>query len=143
MPLVVTYNRSILNDERLTKTLKKFSEITNPSTEMKKTFKEIIGTHRQKIEEAKKIASLQTKCTPHRSTTGNICSKQVKTTTSFQSQQTNKTWRMFHKNASCKTDYAINLVECTICSLQYFGQNEKITRKSKKTYRQYQQINTF
>ena len=42
---------------------------------------------------------------------GNICCKQVKTTTTFKSQQANKTWKIFH-NTNCKTEYAIYLLEC-------------------------------
>ena len=63
------------------------------------------------------------KCTPCRSKVGNICCKQVKTTTTFKSQQTNKTWKIFH-STNCKTEYAIYLVECIICNLQYEGKNE-------------------
>ena len=56
---------------------------------------------------------------------GNICCKQVKTTTTFKSQQKNKTWKIFH-NTSCKTEYAVYLMECTICNLQYVGKNETL-----------------
>ena len=49
--------------------------------------------------------------------------KQMKTTTIFESQQTNKTWKVFH-NTNCKTEYAIYLIKCTICNLQYTGKSE-------------------
>ena len=63
------------------------------------------------------------KCTPRRSEAGNICCKQVKTTATFKSQQTNKTWKIIH-NANCKTEYAIYLMECITCNLHCVGKNE-------------------
>ena len=42
------------------------------------------------------------------------------TTTAFKSQQTNKTWKIFH-NTNCKTEYVIYLMEFAICNLQYVG----------------------
>ena len=47
-----------------------------------------------------------------RSTAGNICFKQMKTTTTFRSQQRNKTLKIFH-NTNCKIKYAIYFMECT------------------------------
>ena len=47
----------------------------------------------------------------------------MKTTTTFKSQQTNKTWKIFH-STNCKTEYAIYLMECIICNLQYDGKSE-------------------
>ena len=44
---------------------------------------------------------------------GNICYKQVKATTIFKSQQTSKTWKIFH-NTNCKTECVIYLMESTI-----------------------------
>ena len=40
----------------------------------------------------------------------------MKTTTTFKSQQTKKTWKIFH-NINCETEYAIYLMECTIGNL--------------------------
>ena len=51
---------------------------------------------------------------------GNICCEQVKTTATFKSQQTTKTWKIFH----CETEYVICLMECIICNLQYVDENE-------------------
>ena len=47
----------------------------------------------------------------------------MKTTRTFKSQQANKTLKIFH-NTNCKTEYAIYLMGCTICKLQYVGKNE-------------------
>ena len=63
------------------------------------------------------------KCTPCSSKAGNISCKQVKTTTTLESQQTNKTWKIFH-NTNCKIEYVIYLMEHTICNLQYVDKNE-------------------
>ena len=39
-------------------------------------------------------------------------------------EPTNKqNWKIFHI-VNCKTEYAIYLMECTICNLQYVGKNE-------------------
>ena len=43
----------------------------------------------------------------------------------IQGQQINKTWRIFHI-AHCKTEYAIYLMEWTICNIQYVGKNETL-----------------
>ena len=47
----------------------------------------------------------------------------MKTTATFKSQQTNKTWKIFH-NTKYKIEYAIYLMECAICNLQYVGKNK-------------------
>ena len=54
-----------------------------------------------------------------------MCCKQVKTTTVFKSQETNKTWKIFD-NTNCKTEYATYLMECTIFNLQYVVKNETL-----------------
>ena len=67
---------------------------------------------------------------------GNVCCKQVKTTKTFKSQQTNKTWKIFH-DTKCKTEYAIYLLECIICNLQYVCKNETSFNIRLKNYRKY------
>ena len=44
-------------------------------------------------------------------------------TTTFTSQQKNKTWQIF-QNTYCKTKHAFSLMECAICNLQYVCKNE-------------------
>ena len=90
-----------------------------------KNIQEIIGTHWIENGSVEKDFTTlkEGKCTPFRSKAGTICCKQVKTTTPFKSKQTNKTWKIFH-NTNCKTEYAIYLMKCTICNLQYVGKNE-------------------
>ena len=70
------------------------------------------------MEESKK----EGKYTPCRSKTGNVCCKQVKTATTFKSQQTNKTWKIFHSTNS-KTICHLTM-ECLICNVQYLSKNE-------------------
>ena len=83
-----------------------------------KNIQEIFWTHWIEHGRVKKeLKNLKEgKCTPCRSKAGNICCKQVKTTTTFKGQQINKTWMIFH-NTNCKTEYAIYLMKCTICNL--------------------------
>ena len=91
-----------------------------------KKIQEIIGRHW--IENGRVNKNLKTlkegKCTPYRSKAGNICCKQVKTTTRFKSQQQQKkkNWKIFH-NTNCETEYTIYLRECIICNLQYVREN--------------------
>ena len=59
----------------------------------------------------------------------------MKTTTTFKSQQTNKTWKIFH-NTICKTEYAIYLLECIICNVQYVRKNETPFNIRLKNYRE-------
>ena len=47
----------------------------------------------------------------------------MKTTATLNGKQTNKTWKIFH-NTNCKTEYAIYLMECIICNLQYVRKSE-------------------
>ena len=65
----------------------------------------------------------ESKCTPCRSKSGVICCKQVKTTTTVKSQQTNKTWKIFH-NTNCTTEYSIYLMECTNVKLNYVRKSD-------------------
>ena len=51
-----------------------------------------------------------------------IC-QQVCQTTTFRSTRTNQTFQMYHKT-DCKSMFAIYLLECTICKLQYVGKSE-------------------
>ena len=75
-----------------------------------RNIQEIIETHWIENRRVKKDlkTSKEGKCTRCRSKAGNICCKQVKTTITFKSQQTNKTWKIF-RNTNCKTEYVIYL----------------------------------
>ena len=47
----------------------------------------------------------------------------MKTTTTFNNQPTNKTWKIFH-NTNCDAEYVIYLMECIICYLQFADKNK-------------------
>ena len=83
-----------------------------------KNIQEIIGTYW--IENGRIKKDLKTlkegKCTTCRSKAGNMCCKEMKTTATFQNQPANKPWKIFY-NRNCKTEYAISLMECTICAI--------------------------
>ena len=84
-----------------------------------KNIQEIIGLHW--IENGRVKKDLKTlkegKCTSFSSKAGDICCKQIKTTATFKSQQTNKTWKIFH-NTNCKN---------RICHLYYGVHNMQPT----------------
>ena len=127
---MITYKWFLPN---ITKTIRKnlgrnFQKWTNNTAfKRNKNIQETIGTHW--IENRRVKKNLKTlkegKPTPCRSKARNVCCKQVKTITIFKRQQTNKTWKIFHKT-NCKTEYAIYLLERIICNLQYVsvGKNE-------------------
>ena len=98
----------------------------------------IIGTHWIKNGRVKKdLKTLKAdKCTPCRSKAGNICCKQVKTTATFKSQQTRKTWEIYD-NTNCKKEYVIYLMECTVCNLQCVGKNEALFDIRLNNHRKY------
>ena len=101
IPLLIKYNRFLPN---ITKTIGKnwnilqikenFKEIlkNEPVRAFKrnKNIQEIIGTHWVESGRIKKDLKplKEDKCTPCRSKVGNICCKQLKTTTTFKGQQT-------------------------------------------------------
>ena len=62
-------------------------------------------------------------CKPCFGRTDALCCKQVITTDSFRSNTTQKSYKIFH-HLNCKSKYAIYLMECNICKLQYVGKTE-------------------
>ena len=53
----------------------------------------------------------------------NLCCKQIVHTATFRSKQTNRIFHIYH-NLNCKSKYAIYLLECTKCKIQYVGKSE-------------------
>ena len=53
----------------------------------------------------------------------NLCCKQIVHTATFRSKQTNRIFHIYH-NLNCKSKYAIYLLECTKCKIQYVGKAE-------------------
>ena len=63
------------------------------------------------------------KCTPCLVNNRTLCCKQVANITTFRSSQTNRIFQIYH-NLNCKSKYAIYLLECTKCKIQYVGKSE-------------------
>ena len=115
MLLVITYNRFSQNITKTIRRKRNISQINENFDEVfknepitaskrKKNIQEIIGIYRIENGSVKKdLKTLKVgKCTPWRPKAGNICGKQVTTTTTFKSQQAKKTWKIFY-NTNCKT----------------------------------------
>ena len=90
-----------------------------------KNLKQIIGSntieHNEKLIRSNNKAN--GKSSPCLSNTRTLCCKQVVSTTSFKSNQTNCVFTIFH-NINCKSTFLIYLLEFNICNIQYVGKNE-------------------
>ena len=74
------------------------------------------------------------KCRPCLSRAGNLCCKQVSSTNTFTSRQTNKTYNIRH-NTNCHSNHVIYLMECKRCNIQYIGKSEPPFNCRLKTHR--------
>ena len=75
------------------------------------------------------------KCHPCFSKEGNLCCKQIKTTTSFKSDKTNRCFDIFHI-VDCKSTMVIYLMECELCpGKQYVGKCETSLNMRINTHR--------
>ena len=52
-----------------------------------------------------------------------LCCKQVISSSTFKSQQTNKSYTIFHE-VNCSSAYVIYLMKCSLCKKQYVGKSE-------------------
>ena len=52
-----------------------------------------------------------------------LCFRQIVKTTTCQSNQNKRTYRIYH-NLNCKSKYTIHLIECTKCKLHRVGKTE-------------------
>ena len=62
------------------------------------------------------------KCLPCNSTHC-LCCQQLISTTSFRNNQTNKTFKIYHR-VNCKSSFFIYLLECFICNIQQVHKSE-------------------
>ena len=62
------------------------------------------------------------KCVPCNATRC-LCCQQLISTTTFKSNQTNKTFKVCHR-VNCKSSFVIYLRECYICNIQSVGKSE-------------------
>ena len=85
----------------------------------------IIGGHTVKQGKIfkKNMARLNGKSVPCNSTRPSLCCTQVLKTQTFMSQQTKRTFNIFHK-LTCKSQYAIYLMEYILCKIQYIGKSK-------------------
>ena len=90
-----------------------------------KNLRDIIGT---KLIENGKVkrrftSKMRGKCTPCLANNRTLCCKQVIHTTTFRSNRTNRIFQIY-QSLNCKSKYAIFLLECTKCKIQYVGKAE-------------------
>ena len=62
------------------------------------------------------------KCVPYNATHC-LCCQQLISTTTFKSNQTNKTFKIYH-TVNCKSSFVIYLLERYTCNIQYVGKSE-------------------
>ena len=86
------------------------------------SLKQIIGIHNNNKLIKTKINHHTGKCVPCNSTRC-LCCQQLISTTTFKSNQTNKTFKTYHR-VNCKSSFVIYLLECYICNIQYVGKSE-------------------
>ena len=87
--------------------------------------KQIIGTntiHNNEKLIKTKINHHTGKCVPCNSTRC-LCCQQLISTTTFKSNQTNKTFKIYHR-VNRKNSFVIYLLGCYICNIQYVGKSE-------------------
>ena len=136
IPLSITYNRTLPNISKIWNRNWNILEINTkfhglfqatPMIAFKriKNLQEIIGGHTVKQEKVfkKNLDRLNGKSVPCSSTRPSLCCTQVLNTQTFMSQQTKRTFNIFHK-LTCKSQYVIYLMEYILCKIQYVGKSE-------------------
>ena len=136
IPISITYNRTL---PKIKSIVDKHWRVLQVNPELKERFqsspiiafrknknlKQIIGSNT--IEHNKKLIRSNNKVNGKSSTclsnTRTLCCKQVVSTTSFESNQTNRVFKIFH-NINCISTFLIYLLECNICNIQYVGKSE-------------------
>ena len=69
------------------------------------------------------ISNQRGSCSPCLSRSDNLCCKQIRQTSTFQSRKTKNKYKIFHQ-VNCKSKFIIYLLECTLCMIQYVGKSE-------------------
>ena len=136
--LVLTYNHFLPNINNI---VQKHWNILNISRKLQGLFqkepitafkrnrhlKELIGSNfieNEKFKRAKNTCTLG-KRSPCLSKTGNLCWRQLTSTTTSISQQTKRKFKLYHK-VNCKSEYVIYLMKCALCNKQYVGKAETV-----------------
>ena len=136
IPISITYNRTLPKIKSIVDKHWHFFQV-NPELKERfqsspiiafrknKSLKQIIGSNT--IEHNKKLLrsnnKVNGKSSPCLSNTRTLCCKQVVSTTSFKSNQTNCVFKIFH-DINCKSTFLIYLLACNICNIQYVGKSE-------------------
>ena len=93
-----------------------------------KNLKELIGgnviENNVKVSSKTKNNNVVGRCEPCNGRSDCLCCKQLKNTDTFASDQTGKSYKIFH-NVNCKSGNVIYLMECVLCKgKQYIGKCE-------------------
>ena len=136
IPLSVTYGRALPNFKGI---ITKHWYILQANQMCKKTFSTLPiiafrkGTGLKQITDTDTIHNnekpIKTKNNHHTgkcvqcNSTRCLCCQQLISTTTFKSNQTNKTLKIYHR-VNCKSSFVIYLLECYICNIQYVGKSE-------------------
>ena len=126
MPNISNIVRKYWNILNISRTLQGLFE-EEPITAFKRNrnLKELIGSNYIENGKVKRVRYTFTRgkyflCL---SKAGNICCSQLTSKATFISGQTKRKFKIYHK-VNCKSEYAIYLMECTLCSKQYEGKVE-------------------
>ena len=91
----------------------------------RKNLQKIIGGHTVKPGKVfkKSLDILNGRSVPCSSTRPSLCCTQIVNTQTFMSEQTKRTFNIFHK-LTCKSQYVIYLLGCILCKIQYIGKSK-------------------
>ena len=136
IPLVTTFHRQIPDFKSV---IEKHWNLLQINQDLKTTFKDspvygyrrnknlkdIIGqtTLRNNKVLRKNRILIPGKCSPCRSRYNNLCCRQVQSTSSFKSYQTQEIFKILH-NTNCRSSNVIYLLHCNKCNIQYVGKTE-------------------
>lgn len=135
IPFVTTFHKSLPN---IRSAIDKHWNILKINTQLAETFKEkpfvayrknrnlkdLIGqTTIENNKVLRKKTQQKGKCRPCLTKTNNLCCRQIQSTSLFTSQQTKRSYTIFH-NTNCKSTFVIYLLECRKCHIQYVGKTE-------------------
>ena len=136
MPLSITYNRTLPNISKIVNRNWNILQINSefhavfqatPMIAFKrsKNLQEFIGGHTvKKVKVFKKsLVRLNGKSMPCSLTRPSLWCTQIVNTLTFMSQQTKRTFNIFHK-LTYKSLYVICFMECILYKIQYFGKSE-------------------
>ena len=136
LPFITTFHKNLPN---IRSAINKHWNILKINPELEETFqntkpflayrrnrnlKDLIGqTTLNNNKVIRKKPKEKGKCRPCLTKSNNLCCRQIQSTSTFTSQQTKKTFTIFH-NTTCKSTFVIYLMECRKCHIQYIGKTE-------------------